>query len=317
MSVLVSVVIPSYNYGRFLAEAIASVQGQTVEDLEIIVVDDGSTDETPDVLARISEPRLRAIRIANSGISGARNAGLELARGEFLAFLDADDRWLPHKLERQLGMFASEPSLGLVFSDFRRFDGDRTFPKTQFDFIPDLAALSTRRLGSGGQIIEDDTFIALTGLGQFATWLQTVMLRRSLVADLRFPPREVVNEDLHYMARAYLRVRAGYIPEPLVEVRRHGNNSYQQAFEKTEPHATALELLLGEPMTAAQRAALRRRIGRAWIAVAYQHFWFGRARDVARASLRSLRYPGNILSAAKHLAALPVRPFLPRRPPPV
>ena len=185
----VSVIIPTYNYGRFLAEAIASVQRQTVQDLEIIVVDDGSTDETPAVLSAIREPRLRSLRIANGGISAARNTGLELATGEYLAFLDADDRWVPDKLERQLALMESEPGLGLVFSNFSRFDQHGTFPKTQFDFIPDLARLPVRpsRAG-GGLVLSGETFASLVPLPQFATWVPTVLLRREAVQHLRFPP---------------------------------------------------------------------------------------------------------------------------------
>jgi glycosyltransferase involved in cell wall biosynthesis len=119
---LVSVVIPCFNYGRFLPEAVDSVLSQGVTDLEVIIVDDGSTDETPEVVARLTDPRIRAYRFQNGGNSAARNHGIELARGEFLAFLDADDRWLPGKLERQLALLEAEPGVGMVFTDFRRFD---------------------------------------------------------------------------------------------------------------------------------------------------------------------------------------------------
>ena len=312
----VSVIIPCYNYGRFLPEAVASVQAQTMADLEVIVVDDGSTDETPTVLAGIHDSRVRTIRIANSGISGARNAGLDLATGEFIAFLDADDRWVPEKLERQVRLLDQEPSVGMVFSNFSRFDESGTFPKTQFDFIPELANIPTRPAPDGGRVIRDDPFARLIGLGQFATWLQTVIIRRSLVADLRFPARHVVNEDLHYMARVYLRTRAAFFEEPLTEVRRHGDNSYRAAWEKLEPDPVALRSLLDEPLTPAQRRALLRRIGRAWSAVAYHHLWFGGAKASAKASLQALRYPGARLRALRRLALLPIRRLLPPRTPP-
>jgi len=312
--VRVSVIIPTYNYGRFLAEAIASVQRQTVQDLEIIVVDDGSTDETPAVLSAIREPRLRSLRIANGGISAARNTGLELATGEYLAFLDADDRWVPDKLERQLALMESEPGLGLVFSNFSRFDQHGTFPKTQFDFIPDLARLPVRpsRAG-GGLVLSGETFASLVPLPQFATWVQTVLLRRDAVQQLRFPPRHIFNEDSHYMMRVYALVRAAFITEPLVEVRRHGNNSYESAVERLEPDAIMFRSLMDEPLSPEQRKVLIRRIGRAWRAVGYYHFWNGTARASARAYLRALRYPGGRRQAFTHLLALPVRSLIRRR----
>jgi glycosyltransferase involved in cell wall biosynthesis len=99
----VSVVIPTRNRAGLVGRAIRSVLEQTISDLELIVVDDGSTDGTVDVLASFDDPRLSAIRLAGrSGVSRARNAGIARARGAWVAFLDDDDEWLPHKLEVQL-----------------------------------------------------------------------------------------------------------------------------------------------------------------------------------------------------------------------
>ena len=108
---LVSVVIPAYNAAEFLAEAIASALAQTHTDLELIVVDDGSTDDTLAVAqaALADDPRGRILSFPNGGPAVARNRGLAAARGELLAMLDADDRWLPHKLEKQVATFAAEP----------------------------------------------------------------------------------------------------------------------------------------------------------------------------------------------------------------
>lgn len=100
---LVSIIIPNYNTGRYLPEALASVFAQTYPHYEIIIVDDGSTDETKQILAPYME-RIRFIEQANAGVSAARNRGLREARGEWILFLDADDKLLPHKLERQLAL---------------------------------------------------------------------------------------------------------------------------------------------------------------------------------------------------------------------
>src|SRR4051812_13363444 len=98
----VTVIIPTYNYAAYIAEAIASVQAQTYPVHEIIVVDDGSTDDTQVVLNGIDDRRLINIRTKNSGVSAARNTGLEAATGDYLSFLDADDRWTPRKTEYQV-----------------------------------------------------------------------------------------------------------------------------------------------------------------------------------------------------------------------
>jgi glycosyltransferase involved in cell wall biosynthesis len=314
-SPLVSVVIPTHNYGRFLPDAVASVRAQGVPGIEILVVDDASTDDTAAVLAGLAGPDLRALQSGGQGVSAARNLGIELARGRYLAFLDADDRWTPAKLQRQLELMESEPEVALVFTNFARFGPQGRYPRTQFDFIPGLAALPARpSRGGGGLVLEADTFESLVGLEQFPTWVQTVLLRRDAVADLRFPAGVAQNEDQHYMYRVYARVRAAWIADPLVEVRRHGENSYRSAAEKLVPDISALELLAREPFAPRHRHALRRRIGRAWAALGYHHFWHRSPLGAGRAYLRSLAYPGTRLGAATHLLALPLVPFLTPRP---
>jgi glycosyltransferase involved in cell wall biosynthesis len=102
------------NYGKFLAEAVESVLAQTVSDWELLIIDDGSSDDTQQVAARFTDPRIRCVKSDRLGQSRAKNLGIDLARGEFIAFLDADDAWLPEKLEKQLALFA--PGVGVVFS---------------------------------------------------------------------------------------------------------------------------------------------------------------------------------------------------------
>lgn len=105
---MVSVIIPSFNRSRMLKEAIDSVLAQNFRDFELIVADDGSTDDTPDVLESYQE-NIIVIRQENRGVSAARNAGIAAASGEYLAFLDSDDLWLPGKLSEQVAFFNSRP----------------------------------------------------------------------------------------------------------------------------------------------------------------------------------------------------------------
>jgi glycosyltransferase involved in cell wall biosynthesis len=98
---LVSVILPTYNRAHCLGAAIDSVLNQSMDDLELIVVDDGSTDTTADVVAGVDR-RVRYIRQPNRGVSAARNCGIRLARGRWISFIDSDDEWLPHKLHRQI-----------------------------------------------------------------------------------------------------------------------------------------------------------------------------------------------------------------------
>jgi glycosyltransferase involved in cell wall biosynthesis len=111
---LVSVIIPAYNADQFVGDAIKSVLTQSHENLELIVVDDGSTDRTAEIAEAFDDPRLHVLRERNSGPAGARNHGLALARGDVIAFLDADDYWLPEKLERQLRTLEADEQVSAV-----------------------------------------------------------------------------------------------------------------------------------------------------------------------------------------------------------
>jgi glycosyltransferase involved in cell wall biosynthesis len=117
---LVSVIIPVRDCERYLAEAVGSVLDQSFEDVDLIVVDDGSEDATPDVLSALG-PSVRSVRQEPAGTAAALNRGVELARGAFLAFLDADDLWTPRKLERQMALLASNPELDLALGHVRQF----------------------------------------------------------------------------------------------------------------------------------------------------------------------------------------------------
>ncbi len=116
MSPTVSVVVPTYNRWPLLADAIDSVLSQTFADFELIVIDDGSTDETPRQLARYGS-RLRVISQRNRGVAAARNRGVSVARAPYIAFLDSDDLWLRSKLQEQICFMLADPGLGICQTD--------------------------------------------------------------------------------------------------------------------------------------------------------------------------------------------------------
>jgi glycosyltransferase involved in cell wall biosynthesis len=117
---LITVVIGAYNAERYLGEAIESVLAQTYRNLELIVVDDGSTDRTGEIAASYGDP-VRCIRQENGGMAASRNRAIPEARGDYLAFLDADDRFPPEKLEQQLAAFEADAELDVVYGHVTEF----------------------------------------------------------------------------------------------------------------------------------------------------------------------------------------------------
>ena len=116
MSGKVSVVIPTYNRESFITKAIDSVEAQTYRNVEVVVIDDGSTDNTRSLLERRYGEKVRYFYQENKGIAAARNTGIRESSGDYIAFLDSDDYWVPEKLERQMELFRKHPEYGMVAS---------------------------------------------------------------------------------------------------------------------------------------------------------------------------------------------------------
>ena len=122
MSPRVTVILPTYNRAHFLGEAIQSVLDQGFADLELLIIDDGSTDSTADLVKSALDPRIRYFYQDNRGISGARNAGLSHARGDLIAFLDSDDLWGPNLLQVQTSALDNAPEVGLAYAKAQAID---------------------------------------------------------------------------------------------------------------------------------------------------------------------------------------------------
>jgi glycosyltransferase involved in cell wall biosynthesis len=200
---LVSVVIPTRNRASLLARAVSSVLGQSWRNLELIVVDDGSTDDTAAVLASFSDPRLRVLRReGGSSAAAARNAGIALARGDYLAFNDDDDIWLPHKLEKQVGaLIAAGPEFGLCLCGRVLLAPGRASLIGGAKLAPELDF--TRGTGRGGP---DYALIATPA------WL---VRRRTLQDAGAFDERLITWEDWELALRLWLHDDVLVIDEPL------------------------------------------------------------------------------------------------------
>jgi glycosyltransferase involved in cell wall biosynthesis len=150
----VSVIVPTYNYAHYIDETLRSIQSQTHSNWECIVVDDGSTDNTAEVVADYvhRDRRIQYVRQENARQGAARNNGLRLARGDYFQFVDADDLIEPEKLERQLHFLATHPDVDIVYSDIRYFDtGNAANPRPTA--IPGEAPWMPLLSGSGKQLL--------------------------------------------------------------------------------------------------------------------------------------------------------------------
>jgi len=148
MSSIVSVIIPCFNTGAFLGDAIKSVLGQTDSLFEIIVVDDGSTDDTKQIVGSFEDSRIRYVYQENRGLSSARNTGLAETKGELVTFLDADDTFLPDKLTAQRGFLDTHPEVGLVAGGYVRTTAEG---EAVYSSVPRNRAVSLEALLMGGQ----------------------------------------------------------------------------------------------------------------------------------------------------------------------
>ena len=200
----VSVIIPTYNRSWCLSEAIDSVLSQTFQDMELIVVDDGSTDETPALLSRYDD-RLRCLRQTNQGVSVARNHGIQAANGALIAFLDSDDLWQPDKLARQVDFFDRQPDALICQTEetwIRR--GVRVNPKH-------------RHRKPSGWIFEPSLALCLVSPS-------AVMMRRELLEEMGgFDESLPACEDYDLWLRVSLRHPIHLIDEPLV-IKRGGHD---------------------------------------------------------------------------------------------
>lgn len=142
----VSVIIPSYNYGHFLTQTVNSVLAQTYTDFEVIVVDDGSTDDTRQRMQPyVDKGKLTYIYQANKGLPGARNTGIRASAGAIIAFVDSDDIWTPDKLEKQIPKFEN-PNVGLVYGNTRKFYDAMVTRRTSFEGIAPARGRVTQEL---------------------------------------------------------------------------------------------------------------------------------------------------------------------------
>jgi glycosyltransferase involved in cell wall biosynthesis len=217
---LVSIIIPAYNASKYIARTLDSACAQTYSNLEIIVVNDGSTDGTPRIVAEamISDPRIRMITTVNRGVAEARNIGIEMAAGSYLAFLDADDLWHPTKIEKQVRALEALPlAWGGVY--------------TLYYFINDADEI----LGAGGSRFERGYIYARHISSKFVGNGSALLVRREVIDIIGgFDPSYAAAgiggcEDLDFELKLFARYKIEAVPERLVGYRVYPGNMSSDA----------------------------------------------------------------------------------------
>ncbi len=284
----ISVIIPTFNYGRFIGDAIQSAGAQTRSPDELIVVDDGSTDNTSEVVAGFGE-RVKYIRRENSGVSSARNRGVEESSGDLIAFLDADDIWEPTKLEKQAELFEQDGRFGLVHCGMREFDSESG----------ETIALHTE--GMEGEVAE--ALLLWEKVAVNVSGSAIMISREAFEMAGGFDPRQKCGEDWDLCYRIARRYRVGFVREPLVNYRSHGAAAHRNVREMERGMGLFYKKAFadGGPEVAALR---RRALGNYNRVLAGSYFRSGKYVDFLRTAAKSVWYrPAGI----GYFAAFPFR----------
>jgi hypothetical protein len=275
---LVTVVIPDYNHARYVGDAIESVLAQTYQHVEILVVDDGSTDDSEEVVARFGT-RVRYVKQENKGLSAARNTGIELARGEFIAVLDADDMYEPQFVSRLVGVLSADPEAEAAFCGYRFVDAGN---------VP-LPQVEARRLRS------EQVFVALVD-GNFLVPEAWLVRRRCYMNVGPFDVSLTALEDLDM----WLRISSGHrvvgVPDVLT---RHRVLPGSMSTDPARQHRNRLKVIgkqfgpESEPGEMTERQ--RRAYGRAYLAAVVEHLQSGRTDSAMELFRRMVQFTPGLL----------------------
>lgn len=206
---MVTVIIPVYNGEKFIEEAIISVLNQTYKDMEVLVIDDGSEDGTSEIVKKY-EPKVKYIYQSNKGPSAARNLGMDLAKGEYLAFLDADDTYEPTKIEKQVMILNTYPDVDVVYADANMMDVNGNLQgiyKSEWCFD------------------DHKDFLAMLIFRQIVPMPPAIMIRKKCYLEgISYNSDYVHAEDYDFIIRLAQKYHFKYLKEPLYNYRRHSDN---------------------------------------------------------------------------------------------
>lgn len=282
----VSVIIPNYNYGRFVRQAIESALAQTYSNIEIVVVDDGSNDDSEEVLTSFAG-KIKWIKQTNQGVSAARNRAVAESGGEILAFLDADDVWLPEKIEKQVAVFSSDENIGLVHCGLVDFDDAGNLLAEHLDGMS--GAVSRDLLAYRRSVI--------LGGGSAA-----VVTRKAFDKSGGFDINLRIGEDWEFYYRVAKNFSVGFVPEILLKYRIHSNNSFAGNRSSVARMETDMLLAYDKIFAAADEDEKKIKndcYGRMHAIIAGSYFRIGEYSKFLEHAIKSVRYsPKNLTQFA-------------------
>ncbi|WP_018175558.1 glycosyltransferase [Thioalkalivibrio sp. AKL8] len=309
---LVSVIMPAYNTAAYIAESVDSVLDQDYPGIELIVVDDGSTDGTLDILRGYGD-RLTLLTQQNQGAAVARNAGVARAGGDYIAFIDSDDVWLPGKVAAQVDYMDRHPGIGMTFTAWATWkpDPSGTFLK------PDAAKGAYPMTPDGKSLVDRGSGWLYNRLlfGSLPHTI-TVMMRRDLVERVgQFDPDLKRGQDYDYWLRASRLTEIHQLNLVTALYRLHGEGCITKYPDTNYEFEVVRKALgrwgrVGPGGEQTSRGAIRRRLAETCFSFGYHHYWEGDPRLAARSFLQStLRDPWSVstwaylvLSAGKSVA---------------
>jgi glycosyltransferase involved in cell wall biosynthesis len=267
----ISVVIPAFNAADTLAETIDAVLGQTREPLEVVVVDDGSTDETAEIAERFGLP-VTCVRTPNAGVSRARNTGIERAAGEFVAFVDADDLWRPEKLERQIQALEHYRRADVSTTGRIRVDGD-------------LQEIDRSAVGAF-----DDPCEALLLNSMTLGPVSSLVARRALLEEIGgFDTRFSQCADWDLFLRLSLRTRFATVDEPLVLYRTSPGNMSSNVELLERDTMAVLDRFYSHDPPSRYLDLKRRAYSNHWLIISGSYLQSGQPRAALRSLGRAVR----------------------------